>query len=893
MKSELISTKLRITKPLDWATPLKTYLKALYGTSLDLSEQISRFATLRACVTHDAENLIVLKDMYYKYYGQLELLDLRLPIGDGVRVKFTWYDSYNTSESHSQHSLAFEKASVLYNLGSILSQLGVLKFKEEDYKLSYQYFQYAAGVYKFISENFLHAPSEDLSAKTMGFLLALELAQAQEVFLLKVLYEDGKASLISRMAHSCSIHYELAADKYDLLDDFGDSKWEKNLGFKHKFYKGLALYEHALGIEEKKIGEAIVSIKMALETWSDCHTYDSIGIDLKSYVTLAEEKLTTLNKENDLIYHDLLCSKETIELKPLDAAKAISLNDQKIEDVIGEDIFEQVIPMNVHEKLSFYSEEKAKILREQIEKNETCDIELSSFLEYLKLPQSLQEFKNSVENKLDDRLVSWSQYISGSKYSNADQNKHKIMMKRDAIMNLIKQLESKLQDEPDSASSGLKDELINAKQSSLSASTLDEQIYATIEPELNNLQTLRSTSTLESALFNNNEMSLLDMNDTDGSNIKQYISKIESNLRVLNAMKSERSKVIDDLKKSIHEDDISNILILNNKKLSDKEEKKLFEQELTKFEPLTNRHDSIIFKQPQLIKDIKTNYDAIISSNSGVSDKARKILSFEKSYLSFKEYEMNFQKSIDFYDNLLQFVREVEVNVNRFLDDKASQRQRSTQSSNDLLRDRFNKLSVSSQSPRGSFTEPAIVPQGSDYGNAAPSFNPGRAPQVSYQEPVSYQPMPYQQQQQQQQRPLYQQPLAPSYARELSESTPVQPSYSSYDRPPQQQPSQPQGYQYQPQVSNYPVDRPPLPPKAQQSYQPSSTYQSSVLQPSYQIAQAQGQQGAHDNRFPFYNTPSTFNSGMYDQFGKSASAPSNSNPGPGYTKPYDPTQPYP
>lgn len=906
-KNNYISPKLRTTKNLDWSQPLKTYLKALYGTSLDLSSQVSTFSKLRECVKdHSDTNLSLLKDMYYKYYGQLELLDLRLPIGDGVRVKFTWYDSYDASESHSQHSLAFEKASVLYNLGCVLSQLGAEKTEEEEFKYGYQYFQYAAGVFKFISENFLHAPSEDLSGKTMAFLVPLELAQAQESFLLKVLDENGKVSLISKMAQSCSVFYSTALEKFEPLEEFGESSWSNILQYKAKFYEGLAFYEHALSIEDTKVGEAIVSTKLALESWADCKTLDPIGIDLKGYITLAEQKITTLNKENDLIYHDLLPQKETIEVKPLDAAKAISLNDQKIEQIIGEDIFEKIIPMNVHEKLSYYSEEKAKLLRSQIESNQTCDIELTSFLEYLRLPGSLQEFKNSVNKKLDDRLVTWSQKVASSKFCDPEQNMNTINFKRDTITSLIKQLETRLDGEQDSSASGLRDELMNAKQSLLAASNLDDQIFATIKQEIPNLKILRNSSTLQSSFFNEkNEVSLLDFDDSSSSeSVKQSIAKIESNLRVLNAMKTERSKVIEDLKNSIQEDDISNILVLNNKKLNDKEEKELFAQELTKFEPLTNRLESIIFKQPQLIKEIKTNYDSIISSNSEISDRAKRLTSFEKSYSSFQDYEINFQKSIDFYDNLLKFVRDVESNVNKFLADKASQRQLNLSQSSqppDMLRDRFSKLSVSSQSPRGSFATPPTPTTSQSYA-AAPSQVSYQTPQsqTSYQTPptkTSYQqPQPQVSYQQpippsQQQRPSYSlqtsvpsapeypsaQPSYPSY----NNAPPAQPSYPSYDKPQYAQPQQQasaqsfqQSYQ-QPYQQPFSNERPALPPKA-----PTASQGPRVSVPQPPILQ--------DNRFPFYNEPSTFNSGMYDQFAN----PTGTGSRPSYSQPYDPTKPY-
>lgn len=915
MKSVFISTKLRNTDNVDWATALKNYLARIYGSFTDFTNEVKIINKLRLDLnasTNDSSNRSFLKDLYYKYYGQLELLDLRLPVQeDGVRVKFRWYDAYDPSTHHTQYSLAFEKASILFNLASLLSTIASDDFENGDFKSSYQFFQYSAGIYKFIGENFLHAPSQDLDGKTVAFLQNLQLSQAQEVFLLKLISEDSsKKSLIAKLAMSTSIHYEQTLSAFEKLEnEFGEEyKWTNNLKFKTSFYQNIAYLNYSLSIEEKKIGEAIAFLKLALTGFDSLKKIDNqTNIDYKTYQSQTEEKLKSLSRDNDFIYHDLIPSKDSLEpaviIKPLDAAKAISLNDHaNITEIVGEDIFEKVIPMAVHEKLSLYSEEKAKILRGEIEKNETADTELSSFLEYLNLPSSLDNFKNNVKNKLDPKLVGWSNEVNDSQYKDIEANKSLISDKKSIVLSTIKELEAKLQDEENdynqqkpqigtsqepsqSASINLRDELTNAKQSLLSATKLDQQLNHTIEGETTRLNQLKSTQQLEAVFFSNNqqEQNLLDIDDSSNDQISKHITRIETSLKLLNNLKLERSKIIEDLKTVIHEDDISNILVLNNKKLSGKDEKALFDQELTKFEPYTNRLDSIIFKQPQIIKEIKISYDEILSSNSQISEKTLKTKEFEKTYRSFREYETNFQKSVTFYDNLINFVNDVKSNIEQFVSDRYSQRDRIINSSrppqpNDALRDRFNKLSIgSNQSPRSSYSHeiPSQPPRQPSFGDAPlqpvrqQSYNSSISSHHAYDQPTPsnsyYQsspqlpPKPQQPQQQYQ----YTQPTPPQY----SQPTPPQYGYTA----------SPSGYS----------DRsapPPLPPKFEQQQQPHHKG------PPSGLSSLQPQPSDNSNRVPFYNTPSAFDQSMYKTFGAPTQQPPQQPPR--YSYPYDPNKPY-
>ncbi|KAJ3334964.1 bck1-like resistance to osmotic shock [Kappamyces sp. JEL0680] len=134
------------------------------------------------------------RDIIYRYFGQLELLVLRFPLGEeGLKVAFEWMDAF-TGKKVSQTSVAFEKvrrvdlASVLFNMGSVCSSIAALANRgdAQGLKTAYNYFQVSAYFFQFINDNFLHPPSVDLSRDSITVLVGLMLAQAQETFVEKV-----------------------------------------------------------------------------------------------------------------------------------------------------------------------------------------------------------------------------------------------------------------------------------------------------------------------------------------------------------------------------------------------------------------------------------------------------------------------------------------------------------------------------------------------------------------------------------------------------------------------------------------------------------------------------------------------------------------------------------
>lgn len=123
------------------------------------------------------------------------------------------FDAF-THKSTAQYSLAFEKASIIFNISAVLSCHAAFQDRAEEsaLKTAYHSFQASAGMFTYINENFLHAPSSDLSRETVKALIHIMLAQAQEVFLEKQIADKKKIGLLAKLASQAGYLYGQALE---------------------------------------------------------------------------------------------------------------------------------------------------------------------------------------------------------------------------------------------------------------------------------------------------------------------------------------------------------------------------------------------------------------------------------------------------------------------------------------------------------------------------------------------------------------------------------------------------------------------------------------------------------------------------------------------------------
>jgi hypothetical protein len=98
--------------------------------------------------------------------------------------------------------MAYEKASILFQIAVTHSTIATSQSRSdpEGLKRAFYYFRTCAGVLSYINENFLHAPSTDLSREVVEFLIGIILAQATEVFLEDTMDSKKGSGLVSNIA---------------------------------------------------------------------------------------------------------------------------------------------------------------------------------------------------------------------------------------------------------------------------------------------------------------------------------------------------------------------------------------------------------------------------------------------------------------------------------------------------------------------------------------------------------------------------------------------------------------------------------------------------------------------------------------------------------------------
>ncbi len=111
-----------------------------------------------------------------------------------------------------QYSLAFEKASIIFNICAVLSCLAASRIRSEeaDRNFAFKNFQASASMFTYINENFLNAPSSDLHKGTVSTLIQIMLAQGQEVFLENRVAEGDEPIKLAKIASRASDLYSQA-----------------------------------------------------------------------------------------------------------------------------------------------------------------------------------------------------------------------------------------------------------------------------------------------------------------------------------------------------------------------------------------------------------------------------------------------------------------------------------------------------------------------------------------------------------------------------------------------------------------------------------------------------------------------------------------------------------
>ncbi|CAN9080438.1 vacuolar protein-sorting protein bro1 [Alternaria alternata] len=684
----MISVPLKQTSEIDWITPLKQYIRATYGDDPErYNEECGTLNRLRQDMRGAGKDSAAGRDLLYRYYGQLELLDLRFPVDENhIKISFTWFDAF-THKPTSQYSLAYEKASIIFNISAVLSCHAAHQNRHEDVglKTSYHSFQASAGMFTYINENFLHAPSTDLSRETVKTLIAIMLAQAQEVFLEKQIADGKKVGLLAKLASQAAFLYTQATEgaQENVTNAVFEKVWLLVCQIKSHHMASLAQYYQALADDDANThGVAICRLQVAETHAKDANraahgfpnnapansnlTSETGGIlaeMTKKHLANVQEKLAEFSKDNDFIYHQGIPNEAALTPVPkMPAAKAIPVSElyqgQDIQRIIGPDIFQKIVPLAVTESASLYDEEKAKLIRAESERVEVANDEMAASLDYLKLPDSLNVLRGGMDqdNHVDNEFRMWCEELAGHQsfgpaFEQLDRDKSEILGSLDASMKQLDMEESVCEkmrskygpdwtQQPSSRlTSTLRDDIRNYRGAVQEASTSDAQLYNTFRQCEADFDEMRSAGETDEAdvLYSRamvkagaskgksprpTEGNLIDDDIDEGPSVTDQIAAVEDILRKLNLVKKERTQILKDLKDKVHSDDISNVLILNKKAIAN-QESQLFKAELEKFRPHQNRILQANHKQASFLKELTRTYSDLLKDKRVRSEQSK------------------------------------------------------------------------------------------------------------------------------------------------------------------------------------------------------------------------------------------------------------------------------
>lgn len=226
----------------------------------------------------------------------------------------------------------------------------------------------------------------------------------------------------------------------------------------------------------------------------------------------------------------------------------------------------------------------------------------------------------------------------------------------------------------------------------------------------------------------------------------------------------------------VHSDDISNLLILNKKQISN-QENQVFKAELEKFRPHQNRLLQANHKQTSLMKELtrtysdllqdkrvrseQTKYEAFSRQRSSVMTKYRKV------YQSFNDLIAGLLRAQGFYSEMKETVESLQKNVDTFVNNRRSEggqllgkieNARNQSSSNaaadqreqERLKELMDRMSMEppASSPSSANREkpkqhrpPAIqtsLTPSANYANSAhPHYNPAASPPITPRYPLT------------------------------------------------------------------------------------------------------------------------------------------------------------
>ena len=309
----------------------------------------------------------------------------------------------------------------------------------------------------------------------------------------------------------------------------------------------------------------------------------------KSHLQVCTDRKNEAQRDNDLIYNAVLPSPDALPIiDKASVATPITIQEvysaPEVQKVIGQDIFVKLIPLSVHESASVYSEEKAKLVRKEVENAESADVEVSSALDAIGVQEGLGRFKAMTEGGVDEippEVRRWREDIAVMQdRESVDALVRELSRLKDAVKSELDSISRELdvesrecesmrvkydhlwtQEPSASLNKSLRQDLKSHLGALEAAATSDQQVSAiwdTVKGDISLMLSSGLEELFRASVQHGGAESLLDLDissetrdEQELARIAQYTAEIDERLGRIKKIAYERNEVLKDLKDKV------------------------------------------------------------------------------------------------------------------------------------------------------------------------------------------------------------------------------------------------------------------------------------------------------------------------------------------------------
>jgi len=719
MQSPLIALPLKETRDLDLVKPIAELIVKSYEQSpVKYKEELERIRQTRKDAMSSANSEETGRDLLFAYFHMLEMIELRFP---ELKLNFQWNDAF-TRTKVKQDSVAFEKACTIFNMAarvtSISAQLNRADSGSDGLKRSYIGFRQAAGFLEYVKDSFMYAPSDDLQGAMLQSLVALLLAQASEIFLEKTIHDVKGAGLIAKLASHTSHAYSTLHAEWS--ESSASSRvppaWWIVAHYKSRYFASMAqLYRAKVDAASNQHAIALGRYRLAHTLAKEAHGFSPLVMpNLSSHlrstlpndtvaalqqifgaqVTVSMEALREAERENDLVYHERALEAGALPgIDQTSVATPISIRETfsqpEVQAVLGPDVLRTLVPLGVLESASIFSEEQAKLIRAESARIDAANAQIPVSLSALHLPEALERYAGLEgagprECAPSDAVLSMAQELSTAPLSRMERAIDTLLKRAPPIVDTIQGALADLNEDarecerarvqhgaaytqPPTASVArtLRRDLNNALDALNSAHENDTDVMHLWQQVVLDVRVLVAGPAEIRQMYReqarvSGSTNLLDTDVTDTAPARKLLRETRALLDALTAMPQEREHMLQAFKQRVRSDDISRVLLLNQRVPN--AESAVFQQELGKYLPMQCQITDHLQLQQQRLAMLK---DALqrLESHPGTADVRRAFDATQgaardgdkrlsKAYESYMEIQATLAKAHAFYDDM-------------------------------------------------------------------------------------------------------------------------------------------------------------------------------------------------------------------------------------------------